>query len=45
MDKTTIKRINNLLVRIGDEGNHRYASNLEKLVSVSPSFLKEPETQ
>lgn len=44
MDKTTFKRINNLLVRIGDEGNIRYAKNLEKLVAVTPTFMKEPET-
>lgn len=41
MDKTTQKRIINLLVRIGDEGPDYYYKNLEKLINITPTFMKE----
>lgn len=45
MDKTTQKRIINLLVRIGDEGPDNYYKNLEKLINITPTFMKEEENK
>ena len=45
MDKTTQKRINNLLVRIGDQGTINYVKNLNKIVQITPSFMKEEESK
>lgn len=45
MDKTIQKRINNLLVRIGDQGSSGYAKNLEKLVNITPTFMKDEDNK
>lgn len=45
MDKTTQKRINNLLVRIGDQGTQSYPKNLNKLVQITPTFMQEEESK
>lgn len=43
MEKTIHKRIHNLLVRIGDEGTQFYSKQLEKLVSITPTFMKQED--
>ena len=37
--------MNNLLVRIGDEGVDFYYKNLEKLINITPQFMKQDDTK
>ena len=43
MEKTIKKRIGNLLTRIGDEGPLYYNRDIEKLNTLTPSFLSDEE--
>lgn len=45
MESTNQKRMNNLLVRIGDEGVDFYYKNLEKLINITPQFMKQDDSK